>query len=73
MLICMFGGESREVGDLVKGYSVEPHCIGNQATAKPATACLKPNRNTLQNPKRGRSLLAFSAAISMLKSKGIGV
>ncbi len=36
VLICMFGGESQEVGDLVKGYSVEPHGIGNQATAKPA-------------------------------------
>lgn len=29
---------------------------------------LLPNRNSMQNPKRGRSLLAFSTGISMLKS-----
>ena len=54
VLICMFGGESRKVGDLVKGYSVEPQFIGNQATAKPATAYQEPNRNSLQKPIGGR-------------------
>jgi hypothetical protein len=65
----MFEGESREVGDLVKGYSVEPQCIGNHAKAKPAPSYLEPNSNSLQKPKRGRSVLAFSAGISMLKNR----
>jgi hypothetical protein len=34
-------------------------------------AYLEPNSQSMQNPKRGRSVLAFSTAISMLKSKGI--
>ena len=30
---------------------------------------LEPNRNTMQKPKRGRSVMAFSAANSMLKTR----
>ena len=46
----MFGGESREVGDLVKGYSVEPQFIGNHAKAKPAPSYLEPNSKSMQKP-----------------------
>jgi hypothetical protein len=32
------------------------------------SAYLEPNRNSMQYPKGGRSVLAFSAVISMLKN-----
>ena len=37
------------------GYSVKAQCTGNQA------AYLDANRNTMQKPKRGRSVLAVFA------------
>ncbi len=42
----------------LSGYSEKAQCTGN------TLAYLEPNRNTLQKPKRGRSLFAFFAAIN---------
>ena len=62
------GGECGRGGVIFdSGYS-RAHCIGNHANVESAAAYLEPNRNTLQKPKRGRSLFAISAAISALKN-----
>ena len=51
---------------MIRAILVEPKCIGNHANVESAAAYLEPNRNTLQKPKRGRSLLEFSLVISTL-------
>ena len=56
----LVGGDWERGKLAFRGYSLCP--MHRQS------AYLEPNRNTLQYPKRGRSLLAFSAVISMLKN-----
>ena len=53
----VLGGE-RWSNYALSGYSEKAQCTGN------TLAYLEPNRNTLQKPKRGRSLFTFFAAIN---------
>ena len=61
--LCLGGDCSRGGVIFDSGYSSKAQCTGNPI------AYLEPNRNTLQKPKRGRSLFAIFQAISMLKTK----
>jgi hypothetical protein len=59
----MLGGENQRSSiNHVMGYSEKAQCTGKQAY-------LEPNRNSLQKPIGGRSVFAFSAAKSMLKTR----